>query len=249
MTLLSFVLLVLAGVGAGAVGYLTGMASLVSYPAMLAAGLPPVAANVSQTLGLIGIGAGAAVRQAPVLMERGRRDLAVQLVLAGIGGGIGATVLLVGGEGAFRLVVPWLIMLASVMVLVSPRLKTMQGSRVAPRWAYLASVLVVSAYGGYFGAGAGTIYLAVALLVGPDGFGRTMLLKSVLLGVTNLVAAVIFALVAPVHWLAALALGVGCVAGGHLGASVQEHVSERVIRVVVAVAGIGLALWLALGKG
>ena len=245
MELTTFALLVLAGVATGFVGYLTGMASLVSYPAMLAAGLSPVAANVSQTLGLIGIGAGAATRAMPTLLAGGRRDLLLQLGLAALGGGIGAAVLLVGGEGSFQLVVPWLILLASLMVLVSPRLRRLQGDRSAPRWVYLAGVLAVSTYGGYFGAGAGTIYLALALLASSDAFKRSMILKSVLLAATNIVAAVLFIAFGPVSWWAALALGLGCLLGGNLGPAAQQLIPERVMRWLVAVAGVGLAAWLA----
>lgn len=247
MSLLSFVGLLLAGVGAGLVGFLTGMASLVSYPAMLAAGLSPVAANVSQTLGLVGIGAGAAVRGFPRLMEGSRRDLSVQLGIAAVGGAVGGGVLLAAGESSFEAIVPWLVLIASLLVLVSPRLKSMQHGRVVPRWAYYLGLLVVSVYGGYFGAGAGTIYLAIAVLLTSDAFARSMVLKSVLLAVTNLVASILFILLGPVHWWAAIALGIGCVAGGHLGAAVQEHVSDKVIRSIVVVAGIGLAAWLAFG--
>lgn len=247
MTLLTFAALVAAGIGAGVVGFLTGMASLVSYPAMLAAGLSPVAANVSQTLGLVGIGAGAAVRGFPRLMAGSRRDLAVQLVIAAVGGLTGGWVLLAAGESSFEAVVPWLVLIASLLVLVSPRLKAMQGGRTVPRGAYYVALLLVSAYGGYFGAGAGTIYIAVAVLMTSDVFARSMVLKSVLLGVTNLVASVLFIAFGPVNWWAAVALGIGCLVGGHVGAAVQEHVSDTVIRWVVVVAGIFLAFWLAFG--
>ncbi|WP_409484636.1 TSUP family transporter [Arsenicicoccus dermatophilus] len=245
MTPSTFLLLVGAGVGAGVVGYLTGMASLVSFPAMLAAGLSPVAANVSQTIGLVGIGAGAAARSTSTLLAGGRRDLLLQLALSALGGLLGGGLLLAGGEGSFEAVVPWLVLVASVLVLLSPRLRAAQGGRTAPRWVYLAGVLAMSTYGGYFGAGAGTIYLAVALLASTETFARSMILKSVLLAVTNLVASVLFALSGVVHWWAAVALGLGCVAGGHLGAALQDHVPEPTIRRAVAVAGVGLAWWLA----
>lgn len=238
-----FLLLVVAGVGAGVVGYLTGMASLVSFPAMLAAGLSPVAANVSQTLGLVGIGAGAAARGASTLRMGTRGDLTRQLVVAAVGGAIGAALLLQAGESAFEAVVPWLILLSSVLVLVSPRLRALVPDRVTPTWVHLLGLLGVSVYGGYFGAGAGTLFLAVSLLTSAESFGRAMILKSVFLAVANLVASVAFVLFGPVDWWAALALGLGCVLGGRLGVATQERVPEWLIRWVVAVAGVGLAVW------
>jgi len=241
----TFAALVLAGIATGVVGYLTGMASLVSYPAMLAAGLSPVAANVSQTLGLVGIGAGAAVRTVPTVVEQGRRYAVVQLALAALGGGVGAAILLLGSERSFAALVPWLIAAASVTVLFSPRLRALQGPRLSPRWVYLAGLFLVSVYGGYFGAGAGTIYLAFAMLATTQTFARSMLMKSVLLAATNGVASLIFIAYGPVDWWAALALGLGCLLGGHLGPKAQGLIPEPVLRAVVAVCGIGLAWWLA----
>lgn len=237
--------LVLAGVATGLVGYLTGLASLVSYPAMLAAGLPPVAANVSQTLGLVGVGAGAALRTTPVLLEQGRRDFAVQFGLSAACGIVGAATLLIAGERSFVAIVPWLIALASVAVLAAPRVRAMRGGRHTPRWVYYSGIVPVSTYAGYFGAGAGTIYLALATLTTREAFGRSILMKSVLLSAANLTASVVFILFGPVDWPAAIALGLGCLVGGHLGPKAQGLVPEHVLRLVVAACGFGLAWWLA----
>lgn len=236
--------LAVAGIGTGVVGYLTGMASLISFPAMIAAGLTPLAANVSQTLGLVGIGVGAAFKSTPALVAHGRRDLAIQLGLAAVGGGVGATLLLLGGEETFALVVPWLILLASATVLFSPQIKTMQGERQAPAWAYFAGLLAISTYGGYFGAGAGTIYLALSIIATSQPFVRSVLLKSVFLAASNLTASFLFIALGPVSWAAALALGAGCVLGGHLGPAIAHALPESAIRWMVAIGGVVLATWL-----
>lgn len=244
MDLFTFVTLVVAGVGTGLIGYLTGLASIVSYPALLSAGLSPVAANVTNTLGLVGIGAGAAVRSSAIALNRGRRHLGQQVIVSALGGVAGAALLLLGGEGSFEAIVPWLIILASVALIFSKRIKQLGGGQDAPIAAYLTGLFIVSVYGGYFGAGSGTIYLALALIATSEPFERAMILKSVLLAVSNLVAALIFIAFGPVNWWAALALGIGCLVGGNLGPLVQRLLPETVMRWIVAVAGFGLAVWL-----
>lgn len=243
----TFVLLVVAGIGTGFVGYLTGLASLVSYPALLTAGLSPVTANVTNTLGLVGIGIGTTAR-AGRRFRGEKAALMRQMAVAAVGGLVGALLLLLGGESTFESIVPWLIVLASVALLLQPRLSKLRGDREIAG-GYLIALFVVCIYGGYFGAGAGVIYLAVTLIATSEAFGRAMVLKSVLLGVTNLVAAFAFIVAAfvfdgPVNWWAALALGIGCIVGGWLGPRVQEYLPERGLRIAVAIAGFGLAAWL-----
>ncbi|OYO02808.1 sulfite exporter TauE/SafE family protein [Enemella evansiae] len=244
MTIATFCWLLLAGVGAGLVGYLTGLASLVSYPALLAAGLSPLTANVSNTLGLVGVGIGSTARAGRQVSGQWRQ-LVAQVVVVAIGGLGGALLLLYAGEGTFERVVPLLIVAASLALLAQPWLRRLSGDRPRPV-VYLVTMLAISVYGGYFGAGAGTIYLAVTAILTTMPFHRAMVWKSLLLGVSNLVAAITFALVAPVNWLAALALGLGCLLGGNLGPLVQQLFPERVLRVGVALCGLGLAVWLAL---
>ncbi len=247
MELTTFGLLIVAGIGTGIIGYLTGLASLVSYPALLAAGLSPVTANVSNTLGLVGIGIGTTARAGRQF--RGERGwLVPQLAVSAVGGLVGAVLLLTGGESTFEAIVPWLIILGSVALLAQPWLARLRGEQ-DNRTVYLVALFLICLYGGYFGAGAGVIYLAVTLIATSEPFGRAMVLKSILLGVTNLVAAVAFIVSAlflggPVNWLAALALGLGCVVGGWLGPRIQEYLPERGLRVFVAMCGFGLAAWL-----
>ncbi len=244
MTITDLLLLVVAGVGTGLIGYLTGLASLVSFPSLLAVGLSPVAANVTNTLGLIGIGLGATTRSARLLRGRGRRDLLVKVTIALLGGLAGAVLLLLGGNAVFARVVPWLVALASVALLLSPRLRALRGGTDS-RTAALIALFPLCVYGGYFGAGAGVMYLATMLVLTSEGLHVSMILRSVLLGVSNLAASVVFVSFGPVEWPAAVALGVGCVAGGNLGPVVQRLIPPAVLRVIVALCGVGLAVWLA----
>lgn len=243
MSVAEWIWLLVAGVGTGLVGYLTGLASLVSYPVLLSAGLTPVVANATNTVGLIGIGLGSTARSTKMLRSRSRRDLALELAIALAGGGMGAGLLLLGGDGVFARVVPWLIVAASIAIVASPRLRTLRGEGDSPVAAKLA-LLALCIYGGYFGAGSGTMYLAVMLVLTSADLLVTMVMKSLLLGVANLAAAVIFIISGSVDWRAAIALGLGCLLGGNLGPAVQKHIPPALLRWGVAVAGLVLAVYL-----
>ncbi|HHW83691.1 MAG TPA: sulfite exporter TauE/SafE family protein [Actinomycetales bacterium] len=240
---LTFALLLVAGVGTGLVGYLTGLASIISYPALLAAGLPPVAANATNTVALVGVGVGATARASRLAFaDRPRRTLQ-QLALALVGGGVGGGLLLLGGDDVFAVIVPWLIILGSVMLLASPRLTRLRGEGEYWR-GYLVALFLVSIYCGYFGAGAGVLVLATTAILTSIPFQRAMVLKSLLLGVANIVASLIFIVSGVVNWWAAAAMGIGCLIGGSLGPPIQKLIPETVLRPVVAAAGFFMAVWL-----
>lgn len=246
MTLLDFGLLVVAGFFAGLVGFVTGLASLVSYPALLAAGLPPVAANVTNTVGLVAAGIGATANASSELAKDGKQ-LVRFAAYSAIGGLVGALVLLWAPAGSFEIVVPFLVAFAAVALLVQPRLRLLAGGRGAGGTAqrfYPVGLFFVAIYGGYFGAGAGVIFLALALVCTSNSMWRASILKSFFLGVANLVAAVIFAFSGEVNWLAALALGIGAFVGGYSGPPVVKVIPPTVLRIGVGLCGLGLAAWL-----
>lgn len=236
--------LIVAGYLAGLIGYITGLASIVSYPALLAIGLPPVAANVTNTVALLGVGAGSMTNSATELRHHHRRSLLRDAALSIVGGAVGALLLLVTSAGSFQAVVPYLIGSASLAILAQPYLRKLAGDRTFPV-AYPIGVLVVSVYGGYFGAGAGVMLLALILVCTSEIFWRAGILKSFLLGLSNLIAAVGFAFFGPVHWLPALLMGLGAFVGGWCGPPVVRHSNERLLRYLVAASGVGLAIWLA----
>jgi uncharacterized protein len=247
------VLLAFAGVGAGVIGSTAGLASLVSYPALLLIGLPPVTANVTNTLGLIGSSIGSLAGSRPELTGMGavvRRGLPV----AAVAGVVGAGLLLLGPPDVFASVVPVLVAGASVLLLLSPRvrragLRRQAAGKAHPDGGVLVSVLVFLAcvYGGYFGAAAGVMILAVLLSHTDRSLPVSNALKNVFLGVANASAAVVFALRAPVEWVAVPPLLLGCIVGGRLGPVVVRRVPEAVMRWAVGIAGLGLAARLALG--
>ncbi len=245
MSLTDLLILLVGGVGAGLIGYLAGLASLVSYPLLLSIGLPPVAANVTNTLGLVGAGIGSTTRGARDFLRSGDRDGAVlEGIIAAVGGVVGAVLLLTTGEESFRVIVPWLVALAAALLLASPRIMSLSSSKGIPSGAYHVLLFFVCIYGGYFGAGSGVIYLALTSLAAHMDFGKAVFMKSLLLAISNLTASFVFIGFGPVNWLAAITLGIGCVGGGYLGPIVQQLIPAPVLRWIIGLAGFGLAGWL-----
>ena len=251
MSVAEVVLLAVAGFAAGLIGSIAGLASLFSYPALLATGVPPVTANVTNTVALVLTGVGSVSASRPELA--GQRRRLVRLGAAGVlGGAAGAVLLLLTPPGAFERVVPFLIAGASVLLLVQRRPTELaaEGAQAQARhphrdhWALVPVTFLVSVYGGYFGAAAGTLMLAVYLLATGEGLPRSNALRNAVLGLANGVAAVGYAIFADVAWLAAIPLAAGLFLGGRLGPRVVRRVPQTLLRRLVAVAGLGLAVHL-----
>ena len=246
----TFLLLVVGGLGAGLSGTMAGLASLFSYPALLAAGLPAVAANVTNTVALTFTAVGAAAGSRPELTGQWptvRRFAA----LTALGGALGAGLLLITPPGAFEKVVPVLIGGAAAVLFFQPRIraavlrKAGEDHHGGPL--VLAGILAVGVYGGYFGAAAGVMLLALLLVALPVSLLQGNAIKNVLLGMSNAIAAIGFALFAPVDWWAVLPLAAGALLGARLGPVVARHLPPTALRVGVALAGLGLATVLAVG--
>lgn len=240
----SWIWLLLAGFGAGLAGSVAGLASLVSYPALLGVGLAPVAANVTNTVSLVFSAAGSVWGFLPELS--GQRGAVRRLAPFALAGGLsGALLLLLTPPGYFTLAVPVLLAGASLAVL-APRPALPAGPASRRRRRFLAgAVYLVALYGGYFGAGAGVVLLAVLLASTASPLARCAALRNLLLGLANAVAAVSFGLFGPVHWLAALPLACGFLAGGRLGPAVVRRAPQRALRALVALGGLGVAVRLA----
>jgi len=240
---LNYLLLVPAGVLAGISGSVAGLASLVSYPALLAVGLPPVVANVSNTVALVFGGIGSVSASRIELAGQGPRlvPLAVATTLGGIVGGL---LLMLAPAASFAYIVPWLIGGASVAVLVPRRI----GPRVAHRGhgvMLYGGATLVGVYGGYFGAAAGVLLLALMLALTEDTLPQIVASRSLLLGLSNAVASVVFIFYGKVDWLAALPLALGFFIGGRVGPVITRKTPAGPLRIAIALLGIGLALDLA----
>jgi uncharacterized protein len=234
-------LLVVGGVGSGLTGSMAGLASLISYPTLLAVGLSPIAANVTNTVALFANTAGAGANSRHELRGQGRRVVRLGAI-AVLGGSTGAVLLLNTPSSAFERIVPWLIALAAVALLLRDTLRTRWAGPV--RLPLTPLVFLIAVYSGYFGAAAGVLMLAVLSLTASESLAVTNAVKNVVAGISNLTAAIIYAIIAPVHWPAAVLLGAGCLVGSWIGPAVVRRTPEKPLRIGIAVAALGLAAWL-----
>jgi len=236
-----------AGTLAGVFSTVAALASVVSYPVLLALGLPPVSANVTNTVALVFTGAGAAAGSRRELAGQGRLVLRLGLLTAA-GGACGAAVLLLTPASAFEDVAPCLIAAASVLLIVQPMISALRarpgGERSRPLRAALAGVGV---YVGYFGAAAGILLLAVLSAMLDQPLARVNAVKNVTSGLANAAAALGFALFGPVRWSAALPLAAGFLVGGRVGPALVRRLPERALRLGVGLCGLALAVRLGLG--
>ena len=239
--------LVGAGALAGLVGTAGGITSLVSYPALLLAGVAPLQANVANIVALVACWPGSAIASRPELAGRGawlRRWAGV----AALGGTAGSVLLLVTPAGVFGRVVPFLVAIGSLALLLQPRIAAWQARREAPgRGSLLLPVglFALSVYNGYFGAGSGVLLLALLLLSTEPSLVSANALKNMLVGGATITSAVLFALFAHVDWTAVAPLALGTFLGSLAGPRVARRLPPGLLRWLVALTGLALAvrLW------
>ena len=248
MTPGSALLLAAAGFVAGAINAVAGGGSLVSFPALVASGLPPLAANVTNTVAVWPgyLGSVAAYRSE----IRPQRRRAVALGATAVAGGItGAIVLLTAPDAVFEAVVPALILVGCGLLAVQPRVASAIARRTAaggrPRVVDLhVATFFAAVYGAYFGGGLGVILLAVLGIFLADHIQRTNGLKSLLSLVINTVALGAFAAFAPVAWGSVAVVAPASLAGGYLGAGVARRLGATALRRTVIAFGLVVATWL-----
>jgi uncharacterized membrane protein YfcA len=234
--------LLAAGTLGGIFSTVVSIASLVTYPALLALGVPPLSANMTNTVSLVLTGAGSVASSGPELTGQGRRVLRLGVITA-LGGAAGATVLLLTPASTFIAVVPVLIGCASVLLLVQPKVK-----KLAPaadgghRLAHGVALFTVAMYVGYFGAAAGVFLLVVLGMMIDESLVKVNAVKNALSGMANAMAAVCFALFGDVRWTFVAPLAAGFLIGGWIGPKIARKVPAGMFRVFVSLCGIGLAV-------
>ncbi|MGT2427155.1 sulfite exporter TauE/SafE family protein [Amnibacterium kyonggiense] len=206
--------LVLAGIVAGVIGTSGGITSLVAYPALLVAGLPPLAANVTGSVALLGSGLSSALGSRRDVAGSGR-VLRRWLPPIALGSTAGAVLLVVTPAGVFDRVVPFLVATGSIVLLLQPVIARwlLRRGRPLPKAAVVAAGTGIAVYNGYFGAGAGILLIALLLLTAQPVLHRANALKNVILVAADALPAVLFALAGPVVWRAMWPLAIGAVAG------------------------------------
>ena len=284
----SLLLILLAGIGAGFVGYAVGASSLVSYPALLAFGIPPVLANASNTVGVVGTGIGGVMGARKELKGQAVRSI-TYVVIGAFDGVAGAFLLLKLDPSVFEFAAPVLILLSSLIIAINPRgrmqakqaaadataqLKHIEATEAtdatdaakrattptAPHrppeqlvqpmsqdswWVWLG-VVAVAIYSGYFGAGAGTLALAMldAAKIGP--FHKINALKTLIGTGANISASVVFIIQGAVDWPAAIMLCIGCFIGGYIAPPITRKIPANIMRAAAVIAGIILTIDLGL---
>jgi uncharacterized protein len=240
---LDYILAGLAAVGAGAVNALAGGGTLITFPTLIALGVPPVVANVTNTVALCPGYLGGTLAQKKDLA--GQRKRVIQLVpAAAVGGIIGGILLLNTGEKLFKDLVPYLILLASGLLAIQDPLRkwltrraAVSGGQTNERMAWLP-VGLASIYGGYFGAGLSVIVLAVLGLTLDDTLTRLNALKQAISLSVNVAAALFFVFSGKVIWSLALVMAVGALLGGALGGRLASRVKPVVLRWIVVTIGV-----------
>lgn len=225
-------------------GSVAGLASMVSYPALLAVGLSPIAANVTNTVGLTFAGVGSTLGSRPELTDQ-RARLRLLAATSVLGGLAGAGLLLVTPADTFAKLVPVLIAGAALAVLSRPRAHLDLRPSRRDQGLQTVGIFGAAVYGGYFGAAAGVMMLAVLTLTSAELLPRSIAVKNLLLFIANAVAALVFVVTAPVAWTAALPLGVGFFLGGRTGPSVVRRSPAQPLRLFIVVAGLAVATHLA----
>jgi uncharacterized membrane protein YfcA len=245
MSPLQELLLAAAGLVAGTASAMAGGASLLTFPTLLALGLPPLAANVTNTTGLVPTSVGAALASR-LELEGSRSRLAYLAVPTVLGSGAGAALLLTTPVGIFEAVVPFLIAGSALLLLGQPWIVARAGQRLlrSDRRGSWASAFVSCVYAGYFGAAAAVLFMALVGLFSTESLHQLNAIRNVLLGLANAVAMIIFAFVAPVHWEAAGALALGSLVGGMIGARLARRVPARPLRIGIACVGLAVAAWI-----
>jgi uncharacterized membrane protein YfcA len=247
VTLLQAIGLVAAGLVAGTASAMAGGASILTFPVLLAMGVPPLTANVTNTVGLTPIVIGTGLGALPELRPQ-RARLAALMAPALAGAAAGAVLLLTTPGDVFEAIVPVLIAGSCLLMLVQPWLvrHTLRGQRSRRRLIAQASTLLVGVYTGYFGAASGVMFLALVGLVSSATLHELNAAKNVLIGAANAVAMVIFIAVAPIRWPMAAALALGSVIGGGIGTQLVRRVPAPHLRAGIALIGLAVAVRLAL---
>ena len=244
MTLLNELLILLAALVAGFINAIAGGGTLVSFPTLLAVGIPPVIANVTNTVALVPGTIGGMWSQRKDFRSQYKRLLRL-LPVSVTGGIVGGLLLLNTEESAFRSLIPFLILAATLLLGFQVQIKNWVISRIGHAHTehhnpaiMLSLVFLAAIYGGYFGAGLGVILMAVLGLVTDDSLNRLNFLKQAIGFAVNLSAAFYFAFSGKVDWMIAFIMIFGSLTGGLIGGKVAGKMKPEILRWIVVTAGL-----------
>lgn len=241
----------LIGVGAflaGGVNALAGGGTLITFPLLTAVGIPAVAASITNTVALCPGYFGATLAQRADILEQKKRLWAL-VPAAVLGGIVGGLLLLRSGEKLFSGLVPWLILLAAVLLALGDPLRNWlkrhsdkKGKDISYDWIAIPAVALAAVYGGYFGAGLSVIILAVLGIAITESLTKLNALKQALALATNVSAAVYFLFSGQVQWLAALVMAICALGGGAAGGKLAGKINPSALRWMVVGIGVVVAV-------
>ena len=242
--MMMWLLLFLAGLWAGAQNALAGGGSFITLPALIAAGLDPKLANITSTMALFPgqITTGIAGRK--LVSGAERLSFRALAIIALIGGVAGAALLYATPTRIFAAMVPWLVLLATIVFAWGAFGPKKAADRPPPpAWVTVCTQSLIALYSGFFGGGAGILTLASLTIAGLPvrNAGGT---KNVLVSLSNTTAAILFALTGAVAWAHALAVGLGAMAGGYVGARALAVVPEKALKIAIIIIGLALTIGL-----
>jgi uncharacterized protein len=249
LTALQALAIFAAGGVAGTLNSVVGSGTLFTFPVLLAFGYAPVVANVSNTVGLVPGSASGAIGYRGEL--RGQRRRTVRLAVVGASGAVlGAALLLILPESAFKAIVPGFIAVALVLIVLQSRINRALAARGVHKREHAgpvasAAVFITGVYGGYFGAAQGILLLAILGLSLNENLQRINALKVVLAGLVNLIAGIVFVIAAHVAWDVAVLIAGGSGIGGYVGAHEGRRLPDGALRALIVAVGIVAILRLA----
>lgn len=245
--MVDILVLIAAGLASGALNAIAGGGTFISFPALIFVGVPPVSANATATLCALPGYLSSAWGFRRDLRAEGALTLGQILVTSGFGSIIGALLLLVTTGEVFLAIVPWLLLLATILFATGPwLLNSLQGRGIgaAGRVTSVAAVFLVSVYGGYFNGGLGIMLLAAFGLIGFTSLHAMNGLKSAIAALLSVIASAAFIMADVIAWEHALALGVSSAIGGYLGAAYSRKI-RRADLLRLAISGVGLGMSIA----
>lgn len=249
MSLATLALLFVAGIGGGALSAAAGGASFLTFPALIFAGLSPLAANASNFVALLPAQPTALVTSYRDELRAVRHTIGPSLVTATIGGLAGAALLLLTGEASFSRFVPWLMLLATSMFAAGPRIQSflalrMRGRLAASGWLCQSFILVFAIYTGYFGAGVGMMLLGFLAAFGYEDIHEANAVKNAVVMASSISATALYGLSGPVAWIPAVTMMAGAIGGAYLGGVISKRAPRELLRNGMIILGLAFTAYL-----
>jgi len=250
VTTLQIFWLILSGAGAGFVNAIAGGGTLLTYPALVLAGTSELYANTTSTLALI-VATPASAYGYRRFIPPVKHWILLFLPVSLLGGGLGSVLLLCTGNAVFKKIVPFLILFATLLFLFGSLMRRKLGHTHVERfkdkrWVCGAMFFqfAVALYGGYFGAGIGVLMLASLAVLGLENINEMNAFKTVIGGLVNVIAALIFVFSGLIDWPKMLAVTAGAIPGYYLGSHISQRVKPAIVRAFVVVVGFSTAIYL-----